>query len=96
MRAGWLRLILVALVLGACTQPPLVRDGVQISYESAAEADLRQARGHLAAQRPAQARQVLEGFLDELARSRHADEALFLLGEIELHLGDAERAVGVW
>ncbi len=96
MRAPWGRLFCTALVLAACAQPQVLRDGVMMPYERAAEADLRRARELIAGGRLEQARGVLDGFLAELPSSRRTDEALFLLGEVQLELGDAERAALTW
>ena len=90
------RLLCLVLVLGACAKPQVLRDGVLVPYERAAEADLRKAHEHKVAGRTEEARRVLEGFLAELPSSRRADEALFLLGEVHREKGDAERAVLVW
>ena len=75
MGVRWTRLLCVALALGACAQPQVMRDGVPISYERAAESDLRKAQEHVDSGQLEQARQVLEGSLAELPSSRRADEA---------------------
>ena len=90
MGVRWTRLLCVALALGACAQPRVLRDGVPIPYERAAESDLRKAQEHVDSGQLEQARQVLEGSLAELPSSRRADEALFLLGEVQVELGEPE------
>ncbi len=96
MHAQLVRLLCLALVLGACAQPQVLRDGVLMPYERAADADLLAAREHIAAGRPEQALPVLEGLVVELPSSRRADEALFLLGEVHAELDHSERAVLAW
>ena len=96
MRMHGARLLCLTLLLGACAQPQVMRDGVLMSYERAADADLLRAREYIAAGQPQQALPVLEGLVAELASSRRADEALFLLGEVRAELGDGEQAVLAW
>ncbi len=92
-RAGaWL----VVLLVCACAQPQLVRDGVSVSYETAADVDLRMAQRHEKAGELREARAVLERFLGELQRSRRVDEALFTLGQVYEQLGERERAAPAW
>ena len=96
MGVRWTRLLCIALALGACAQPQVMRDGVPVPYERAAESDLRRAQEHVDSGQLEQARQVLEGSLAELPSSRRADEALFLLGEVQVELGEPEHAVLAW
>jgi len=96
MRAHAARVLCFVLIFGACAQPRVMRDGVAIPYERAAEEDLRAARELVAAGRLEEARQALQASLEELPSSRRVDEALFLLGEVELELGEPERAVLSW
>lgn len=96
MYAYGARLLCLTLLLGACAQPQVLRDGVLMSYEQAADADLFRAREYIAAGQPQQALPVLERLVVELASSRRADEALFLLGEVRAELGDGEQAVLAW
>ncbi len=76
--------------------PPVIRDGVPVPSEAAVAADLEQARELIARGQPAQARRVLERFMVELTESSRADEALFLLGEVRLALGDRVAAAAAW
>ncbi|MEE9281355.1 MAG: penicillin-binding protein activator [Myxococcota bacterium] len=89
-------LLLGVALLAACAHPPVIRDGVPVAYEEAVAADLEQARELLARGQPAEARRVLERFMVELAESGRADEALFLLGETRLALGDRVAAAAAW
>jgi ABC-type branched-subunit amino acid transport system substrate-binding protein len=88
--------IVAAVLFVACARPPVLRDGVPVPYEEAAAADLVSAREHLAGGRPDEARHILDRFLVELDQSSRIDEALFLLGEAELALGEREAAAASW
>lgn len=88
--------IVAAVLFVACARPPVLRDGVPVPYEEAAAADLVSAREHLAGGRPDEARHILDRFLVELDQSSRMDEALFLLGEAELALGEREAAAASW
>ena len=88
--------IVAAVLFVACARPPVLRDGVPVPYDEAAAADLVSARGHLAGGRPDEARKILDRFLVELDQSSRMDEALFLLGEAELALGEREAAAASW
>lgn len=91
------RLVWVGLaLLVACAHPPVMRNGVPVPYEEAADADLVLARQQLARGEARDARRVLENFTTELGRSARMDEALFLLGEARLALGDREGAAATW
>ena len=91
-------LLALALVLGiaACAPPAIMRDGVQIPYESAAQLDLDRARGHVEAGEYKAAAATLERFLLDTPDSKRLDEALFLLGEIYTKSGKLERAAGAY
>lgn len=89
-------LLCAALVAFACANPDLLRDGIALPYESAADSDLRAARLAIEDQRPEDAQLVLERFLGELRSSRRAAEGLQLLGEVYLSMGQPERAALVW
>jgi ABC-type branched-subunit amino acid transport system substrate-binding protein len=88
-RRSWLLLLILA---AACAQPQVLRDGVSMPYEQAATADLKEARRAIEADDLDRAQQVLERFQVELADSRRADEALFLLAELYERRDDPERA----
>ncbi|MEE8314271.1 MAG: penicillin-binding protein activator [Myxococcota bacterium] len=88
--------IVAAVLFVACARPPVLRDGVPVPYDEAAAADLVSAREHLAGGRPDEARKILDRFLVELDQSSRMDEALFLLGEAELALGEREAAAASW
>ena len=90
------RVLALAAVLAACAQPPVLRDGVPIPYEAAAQQDLRQAREQLEKGDVAGATATLERFANELPESKYLDEALFLLGEVHLGQGDKDRAALAW
>jgi len=87
--------LLAALAL-SCAQPSVVREGRNVGYESAARSDLDAARALLAKGDPARAEQVLVRFQSELARSKQADEALYLMGEAQLAKKQPERAASTW
>ncbi len=93
--ARWLGIV-AAVLFVACARPPVLRDGVPVPYEEAAAQDLFSAREHLAGGRPDQARRILDRFLVELDQSSRMDEALFLLGEVGLALGEREDAAASW
>lgn len=89
--------VCLALAAACVTPPPdVVRDGVSIPYEEAADRDLRDAEQALAEGRLEAARELLERFERELARSRRADEAAFLLGRVYAQMGERERAALAW
>jgi ABC-type branched-subunit amino acid transport system substrate-binding protein len=90
-------LLVGAVLLTACAQESFVlRDGEPVRESEAIESDLGAARAQLEAGRPEQAREVLEGALVELPRSRRIDEVLYLLGDVYLALRDSEAAVTTW
>lgn len=90
------RAALACALLFSCAQPSVVREGKTLPYESAAQADLETARKLLAKGDPAKAEQVLIRFQNELGRSKHADEALYLMGEAQLAKKDPARAASTW
>ena len=90
------RVLLLVTALAACAQPPVLRDGVPIPYEEAAQQDLREARERLEKGDIVAATAILERFARELPQSRYLDEALFLLGEVYLGQGDKEQAALAW
>jgi ABC-type branched-subunit amino acid transport system substrate-binding protein/Tfp pilus assembly protein PilF len=89
-------LVLAVSMSAGCPPPGVVRDGAAIPRDSAADADLRAARGAIERGDDPQARRVLERFLDDLGTSPRSDEARFLLAEIYLRQGDAEGAAAMW
>jgi ABC-type branched-subunit amino acid transport system substrate-binding protein len=84
------------LALAACARGPVERGGRSMPYEEAAAADLSAARELLAREKLEPARASLETFMRELGRSRQADEALWLLGEVYERLGERELAAQTW
>ncbi len=88
--------LVAGILLLACARPPVIRDGVPMPYEEAASADLALAREQLAGGELDEARRVLERFVRELAESSRIDEALFLLGEVQLALGERANAAATW
>ncbi len=91
-----IRWIVAVVLVAACAHPPVMRNGVPIPYEEAAERDLVLAREHLARGRVDAASRVLERFLVELDDSSRLDEALFLLGEVRLAQSEPEAAAALW
>jgi ABC-type branched-subunit amino acid transport system substrate-binding protein len=95
-----LRSLARALVAGAlllsCAGPSVVREGKTLPYESAAQADLASARALLAKGNPAAAEKVLIRFQSELGKSKHSDEALYLMGEVQLAKREPDRAAATW
>jgi len=83
--------VLAGLAL-SCAPTSVVRDGVSVPYEQAAEQDLRRAQKALDDGRPAVAIRILEPFLEELRSSQRADQGLWLLAEAHAQRGDPERA----
>jgi len=86
---------------GGCAEPTTrIRDGRAVARAEAAAAaadrDLRAARDAAQSGGDEAARRILERFLGEFADCRRADEAAFLLAEIYLRGGDAERAARTW
>jgi branched-chain amino acid transport system substrate-binding protein len=93
MSAGRLRVALgLALLALSCAKPTVVRNGAQLPYEAAADADLKAASALLAKGQPAKAEEILLRFQAELGRSKRNDEALYLLGEAQLARGKKEEA----
>lgn len=90
------RAVLAGALLLSCAGPSVVRDGKTLPYESAAQADLAKARSLLAKGNPAAAEKVLIRFQSELGKSKHADEALYLMGEVQLAKKEPERAAATW
>ena len=86
-------LFALSLWLGGCTPSQVMRDGTQVPYEQAADADLQRAREAIDERRFTQAIALLDPFLTELRSSRRADEALFLLAEAHHRSNDTERSV---
>ncbi len=82
--------------LFACAHPEVIRDGVSIPYESAAQRDILQAHELLDASKPNEAIEILDRFLVELPASRRTGEALFMLGQARSQLGQMDRAVITW
>jgi branched-chain amino acid transport system substrate-binding protein len=82
--------------LGGCAEPTRMRDGREVARAAAADADLRDARDAAEGGRDEVARRILERFLAESPDGRRADEARFLLANVYLRGGDAERAAGTW
>src|SRR5262249_29456618 len=77
-------------------KPTGVRNGAQLPYEAAADADLAQARALLKKGQAAKAEEILSRFETELGRSKRADEALYLLGEAQAARGKKEQAAATW
>ena len=90
------RAALVAALLLSCAQPSIVREGKSLPYESAAQKDLDTARALLAKGDAKRAEQVLVRFQSELGKSKHADEALYLMGEVQLAKSEPGRAAASW
>ncbi|HTO55745.1 MAG TPA: ABC transporter substrate-binding protein [Myxococcota bacterium] len=92
-----LRLALgLALFALSCAKPTVIRNGTELPYEQAADADLAQAKAYLQKNQPAKAEEVLQRFETELGKSRRADEALWLLGEAQAARGKKEQAASTW
>jgi branched-chain amino acid transport system substrate-binding protein len=89
-------LLLLLLALVSCAPPSVIRGGRAIPQAEAVDADLRAAKTAFDAGRDEEARKRLEGFLQEFPDSRRSDEARFLLAELYLRGGDAERAAQAW
>jgi ABC-type branched-subunit amino acid transport system substrate-binding protein len=87
---------LAPLLLAACLQGPIQRGGRAVPYEEAAAADLALAREQIERGELEAAREGLETFMRELARSRQADEALWLLGGVYARLQRREQAAETW
>lgn len=87
---------LLAAAIGCVTPKRIVRDGVEVPAERAAELDLSLARAHREAGRTEEAQRVLERSLRELARTRRFDRILDLLAEVRLEQGDREGAAVLW
>ncbi len=97
MSAGPLaRAALAGALLLSCAQPSVVREGKSLPYESAAQTDLDAARALLAKGDATRAEQLLVRFQNELGKSKHADEALYLMGEAQLAKCEPERAASSW
>ena len=97
MSARRLRVALgLALLALSCAQPTVVRNGAQLPYEAAADADLAAASALLAKGQPAKAEEILQRFETELGRSKRNDEALYLLGEAQLARGKKEQAAATY
>lgn len=93
MSARRLRVALgLALLALSCAKPTVVRNGAQLPYEDAADADLKSASALLAKGQPAKAEEILQRFQTELGSSKRSDEALYLLGEAQLAQGKKEQA----
>ena len=90
------RALAIALLLSACAQQTVIRDGVPVPYEQAAETDLSTAQTQIERRQYAAAQQTLERLLVEAPGSRRADDALFMLGEVYLASGDREKAALAW
>ena len=91
-----LRAALVGALLISCAGPSVVREGRTLPYESAAQTDLAKARALLAKGDVNGAEQVLVRFQAELGKSKHADEALYLMGETQLAKKQPDRAASTW
>ncbi|HTO09235.1 MAG TPA: penicillin-binding protein activator [Myxococcota bacterium] len=92
-----LRLALgLALFTLSCAKPSVMRNGTELPYEAAADADLAQARALLKKGQAAKAEEILTHFETELGQSKRADEALFLLGEAQAARGKKEQAAATW
>ena len=97
MSARRLRVALgLSLLALSCAQPTVVRNGAQLPYEAAADADLAAASALLAKGQPAKAEEILQRFETELGRSKRNDEALYLLGEAQLARGKKEQAAATY
>ncbi len=83
---------LLALLLLSCVPASVLRNGVPVPYEQAADDDLRRGKQALEQGRYERAIAALEPFLGELAGSRRADEALWLLARAHRKQGDMERS----
>lgn len=87
----------VALLLAlACAERAVLRDGVRMREREVVERDLREAAAALEANRPKQAREILERTRADAPESRRGDEVLFALGEIYRRTGERERAIATW
>ena len=96
MTSRILTLLALALWVAACAPPAILRDGVQMPYETAAQEDLDRARAHVEAGEFVAAAATLERFLLDTPDSKRLDEALFLLGEVYTKSGKRERAAGAY
>ena len=83
---------LLAVLLLSCVPSSVLRNGLPVPYEQAAEDDLRRGKRALEQGRYDQAIAAFEPFLAELAGSRRADEALWLLAGAHRQQGDMERS----
>ena len=92
MTSRVLALMGLALLVAACAPPAIVRDGVPMPYEDAAQQDLDRARAHVEAGEYKAAAATLERFLLDTPDSERLDEALFLLGEVYTKSGKRERS----
>ncbi len=90
------RAALAAALLLSCAQPSIVREGKSLPYERAAQTDLEVARALLAKGDATRAEQVLVRFQSELGKSKYADEALYLQGEVQLAKSEPGRAASTW
>lgn len=95
LRAARVLVLIAPLALAAC-QGPVVRGGRSVPYEDAAAGDLSRAREYLEAGELERARAALETFMRELGRSRRADEALWLLGDVYERMQQRELAAETW
>ena len=89
-------LAVVCLVGFGCAERALVRDGVRMPEREVVERDLRSASEAMEANKPEQAREILERTRAEAPLSRRGDEVLLALGEIYRRQGDRERAILTW
>jgi ABC-type branched-subunit amino acid transport system substrate-binding protein len=88
--------LFLALLLVSCVQPSVIRGGKAIPRAEAVDADLRAAKVAFDAGRDDEVKKRLERFLQEFPDSRRSDEARFMLAEVYLRGGDAERAAQTW
>ena len=92
-----LRLALgLALFALSCAKPTVMRNGTELPYEAAADADIAQAKALLKKGQAAKAEEILSRFETELGKSKRADEALYLLGEAQAARGKKEQAAATW
>jgi ABC-type branched-subunit amino acid transport system substrate-binding protein len=89
-------LLIAPLAVLACINGPVERGGRSVPYEEAAASDLSRARELLARGQLEPARELLEGFLRDLARSHQTHEALWLLGDVYERLDRREDAARTW
>ena len=95
-RVGVALFLALFVALGACVQPSVIRGGKAIPQAEAVDADLRAAKTAFDAGRDDEVKKRLERFLQEFPDSRRSDEARFMLAEVYLRGGDAERAAQTW